>query len=105
MPAGHSPEEVKVELERILERELKNRSVTYTRTDSTPFTLTIAQVLGRSAALEMAYNLNDCAESRWGAPAGSEELAPCRAHAPAEQLARMETFRAWFHERRRPARK
>ena len=105
MPAGHSPDEVKVELERILERELKNRSVTYTRTDSTPFTLTIAQVLGRSAALEMAYNMNDCAESRWGAPAGSEELAPCRAHAPAEQLARMETFRAWFHERRRPARK
>jgi len=105
MPAGHSAEEVKVELERILERELKSRNVIYTRTDGSPFTLPLSEVLARSAALEMAYNPNDCAESRWGAPAGSEELAPCRAHAPAEQKARMETFRAWFHDRRRPARK
>ena len=105
MPAGRSADEVKVELERILERELKSRNVVYTRTNSTPFTLTLSEVLARSAALEMAYNPNDCAEARWGAPANSEELAPCRAHAPAEQRTRMETFRAWFHDRRRPARK
>ena len=105
MPAGHSPKEVASELERILERELRGRSVQYTRTDGSPFTLSLAEVLGRSAALEMAYNPNDCVESRWGAPVGSEELAPCRAHATADQRARMETYRSWFHERRRPARK
>ena len=105
MPAGHTPKEVEGELERILDRELRARSVIYTRTDGSPFTLTLAEVLARGAALEMAYNPNDCAESRWGAPAGSEELAPCRAHAPAEQRTRMESYRAWFHERRRPPRK
>ena len=69
------------------------------------FKLTLAEVLSRGEALEMAYNPNECVESRWGAPAGSAELATCRAHAPAEQRARMETYRAWFHERRRPPRK
>ena len=105
MPAGHSAKEVESELDRILDRELHGRSVQYARTDGSPFTLSLTEVLARSAALEMAYNPNDCVESRWGAPAGSEELATCRAHAPGDQRARMETYRAWFHERRRPARK
>jgi hypothetical protein len=105
MPAGHTPEEVRGELERILGRELKSRSVSYARTGGAPFTLTLAEILARGASLEMAYNPNDCVESRWGAPAGSEEEATCHAHAPADQRARMETYRAWFHVRRRPARK
>jgi hypothetical protein len=105
MPAGHLPKEVADELERILARELESRSVEYTRTDGGRFKLTLAEVLARSAALEMAYNPNDCVESRWGAPPGSPELATCRAHAPEEQRGRMDGFRAWFHERRRPARK
>jgi hypothetical protein len=105
MPAGHSPKDVADELERILARELASRSVEYTRTDGSSFKLTLAEVLSRSAALEMAYNPNDCVESRWGAPPGSPELATCQAHAPDEQHARMDGFRAWFHERRRPARK
>ena len=105
MPAGHTAKEVELELERILGRELTSRSVDYTRTEGSIFKLTLAEVLSRSDALEMAYNPNDCAESRWGAPAGSAELATCRAHAPAEQRSRMETYRAWFHERRRPPRK
>lgn len=105
MPDGHDAKEVGSELERILERELKSRNVSYTRTDGSQRTLSLAEVLSRSAALEMAYNPNDCVEARWGAPAGSEELATCRAHAPDDQRARMETYRAWFHERRRPARK
>jgi hypothetical protein len=105
MPAGHSPKEVRDELERILRRELESRSVEYTRTDGTPFKLTLAEVLARSAALEMAYNPNDCVESRWGAPPGSPELSTCRAHAPDDQRARMSEFRPWFHDRRRPARK
>jgi hypothetical protein len=105
MPAGHSAKEVETELDRILDRELRSRSVQYARTNGSPFTLSLTEVLARSAALEMAYNPNDCVESRWGAPEGSEELATCRAHAPVDQRARMETYRSWFHERRRPARK
>ena len=61
-------------------------------------------MIERSAALELAYNPNDCAELRWGAPAGSPELVSCRRRAPDEQRARMDRYRAWFHERKRPAR-
>ena len=103
--AGRPPAEVEAELEKLLDRELSTRSVTYTRTNGQPFSLTLREVLGRAEALEMAYNLNDCVEVRWGAPAGSEELATCRKHAPAEQRTQMQQSRAWFHERRRPARK
>jgi hypothetical protein len=73
--------------------------------DGSPFTLTLADVIDRQKAFEVAYNPNDCVESRWGAPAGSAERATCHAHAPAEQRSRMEGYRAWFHERRRPPRK
>jgi hypothetical protein len=103
--ASRGSADVEAELGRILERELKTRSVAYTRSDGTPFTLTLAEVLTRSAALEMAYNPNDCVEARWGAPPGSDEAATCAAHAPSEQRLRMESFRPWFHERRRPPRR
>ncbi|MBX3209960.1 MAG: hypothetical protein KF764_33325 [Labilithrix sp.] len=105
MPPGKTPKDVEGDLARVLARELEGRKVTYTRTDGSPFTLTLAEVLARSGAFEMTYNPNDCAEARWGAPPGSAEGATCRAQAPAEQKARMETYRGWFHERRRPARK
>ena len=105
MPAGVSPKDVAAELERILTRELGSRSVQYTRTNGQPFTLTLSEVATRSAALETAYDPNDCVEVRWGAPTGSEELASCQGHAPADQRARMEQYRAWFHDRKRPARK
>ena len=52
----------------------------------------------------MAYNPNDCVEMRWGAPEASAEASACRRHAPPEQRARMEDYRVWFHERRRPPR-
>ena len=94
-----------VNLQAILERELKARSVKYTRTDGSAFELTLAEVLARSTAFEMTYNLNDCVETRWGAPAGSAEASTCRAQAPADQRARMEQYRSWFHDRRRPPRK
>ncbi len=93
------------ELGKVLERELRSRSIIYTRTDGSPFSLTLAEVLARSEALEMAYNPNDCAELRWGAPAGSDEAKTCRDRAPADQRTRMESYRPWFHERKRPARK
>ena len=50
----------------------------------------------------MGYNLNDCVELRWGAPANSEEAATCKRHAPAAQRAKMSDYRAWFRERRWP---
>jgi hypothetical protein len=105
MPAGRTPKDVSAELRRVLDEELASRSVQYTRTDGSPFTLTLAEIVARGPALEMAYNLNECVEARWGAPPGGEEARPCVAHAPAEQVARMETYRPWFHERRRPPRK
>ncbi len=105
MPAGKTPAEVGAMLEQTLARELTARSVTYTKTGGGSQTLTLGDVLTRSAALETAYDLNDCAEVRWGAPESSDEVKTCTNHAPAEQRQRMETYRAWFHERRRPARK
>jgi hypothetical protein len=104
MPAGKAPSDVKADLEAVLRRELDARRVTYTRTDGSPFTLSLADVLARAGDLEMAYNPNDCAEVRWGAPAGSDEIKTCKRRAPADQRARMRSYRAWFHERRRPPR-
>lgn len=104
MPAGKSPADVKSDLEATLARELAGRSFTYTRTDGSPFTLTIKDVVERAGALEMAYNVNDCAELRWGAPDGSTEAATCKGKAPESQRAKMSKYRAWFAERRRPAR-
>jgi hypothetical protein len=77
-------------------------TITYTRSDGRPQTLAIRDVLDRREALEMAYNPNDCAEVRWGAPEASEEISGCRRRAPASQLEKMRVLRHWFHERRRP---
>jgi len=97
--------DTKTKLDAVLERELKARYVKYTRTDGAPFELSLAEVIARSPSFETTYNPNDCAETRWAAPAGSAEAATCRAHAPADQRARMETYRAWFRDRRRSPRK
>ena len=105
MPAGKRGAEVAAGLEELLAKELRGRKITYTRTDGSPFDLSLADVVARDAALEMAYNPNDCVELRWGAPPGSDEGKTCRAEAPADQRERMGTYRAYFHERRRPPRK
>jgi hypothetical protein len=104
MPAGQSASEVKAELQSVLASELSTRKFSYSRTDGSQWTLALGDVLDRSAELEMAYNLNDCVELRWGAPEGSEEASTCKRHAPGAQRARMKDYRAWFHERRRPPR-
>ena len=52
----------------------------------------------------MAYNPNDCVELRWGAREGTPELATCKRRAPADQRARMEQYRSWFRDARRPPR-
>jgi hypothetical protein len=104
MPAGKKPEEVRADLDKRLAEELAKRKVSYVRSDGSAFELSLADVAGRAADLEMAYNPNDCPEIRWGAPKGSDEAAPCRRHAPGDQRLKMSKARAWFHERKRPAR-
>ncbi len=104
MPPGKTPLDVQRELEERVARELRDRTFRYTRSDGSDWELHLADVVDRQTSLEMAYNPNDCVESRWGAPAASAEASTCRAHAPDAQVAKMEAYRAWFHERRRPPR-
>lgn len=104
MPNGRSGEEVSAELQGVLTGQLSERGFTYVRTDGSPWTLKLRDVIDRQAALEMAYNPNECVEARWGAPPGSDEASTCHAHAPADQVAKMVEYRPWFHERRRPPR-
>jgi hypothetical protein len=92
------------ELRAEIDRDLAARTFRYTKSDGTAQTLTLKDVLVRAAALETAYNPNDCVELRWGAEAGTPEAESCRRHAPPEQRARMERYRAWFHARTRPPR-
>jgi len=105
MPAGKSAADVKAELEGVLASELALRKFSYTRSDGSQWTLALKDVAERTADLEMAYNVNDCVEHRWGAPDGSEEAASCKRRAPDAQRVRMASdYRPWFHERRRPPR-
>ncbi len=103
MPAGKSVADVKAELERVLAAELPARKFSYLRSDGSSWTLSLQDVVDRSPALEMAYNLNDCVELRWGAPDRSDEASTCKRHASSTQRAKMTDYRAWFHDRRRPA--
>ena len=104
MPAGKSIADVKAEMEGVLATELAARKFSYARTDGSAWTLALKDVVDRTAALEMAYNINDCAELRWGAADGSEEAATCKRRAPGAQRGKMTEYRPWFNERRRPAR-
>jgi hypothetical protein len=104
MPSGKSIDGVKAELETVLASELAARKFSYLRTDGSQWTLALKDVLDRAPDLEMAYNLNDCVELRWGAPEKSQEAATCKRHAPSVQRAKMTQYRTWFHERRRPPR-
>ena len=103
LPPGKSVADVKSELQGVLASELASRKITYTRTDGSPWTLSVKDVLDRAADFEMAYNPNDCVELRWGAAEGSEEAATCKRHAPQAQRAKMSEYRAWFRERHWPA--
>jgi hypothetical protein len=105
MPAGKTPEDVKEELEATLQSELRARKFSYTRTDGSSWTLTLDDLISRLSDLEMAYNVNDCVEVRWGALEGSEEVSTCKRHAPQAQRQKMASdYRVWFSERRRPPR-
>ncbi len=77
---------------------------TYTRSDGTPWTLSVGDVVARAEAFEVGYNPNDCPEVRWGAPEGSPERKPCKRRAPEQQRRKMAAYRPWFEKRQRPAR-
>jgi hypothetical protein len=104
MPAGRSVADVKAEMERVLAQELATRKFSYLRSDGSSWTLSLQDVVARQGGLEMAYNLNDCVELRWGAAERSDEASTCKRRASSAQRGRMTEYRPWFHERRRPPR-
>jgi hypothetical protein len=104
MPKGKSVAAVQAELQSVLATELSARKFSYTRSDGSAWTLALKDVIDRAADLEMAYNVNDCVELRWGAPDRSDEASTCKRRAPQAQRAKMTEYRAWFNERRRPPR-
>ena len=101
---GASPVESKAMIEQYHAQRIAERKIRYTRSDGSPWELSLAEVLERKPAFEMAYNPNDCAEARWGAKPGTEEYSTCRRHAPPAQRDKMEQYRAWFRDARRPPR-
>jgi hypothetical protein len=102
IPPGKSVEDMKKELQGVLDSELASRKITYTRSDGSSWTLSVKDVVGRATDFEMAYNPNDCVELRWAAPDNSEEASTCKRHAPTAQRAKMSDYRAWFRERHWP---
>jgi len=104
MPHNKNVDQVKAELKAVLAQELSSRKFSYPRTDGSQWTLSLKDVIDRIGDLEMAYNVNDCVELRWGAKEGTEEFATCKRRAPQGQRAKMVDYRAWFSERRRPPR-
>lgn len=96
--------QMKGEIEQLHESLIHQKSIQYIRSNGEPWELSVADVLARRTAFEMAYNPNDCVEIRWGAEPGSEEYASCRRHAPAVQIKQMAAVRDWFREAKRPPR-
>jgi hypothetical protein len=103
---GQSMDELRRELVAHREKLLKDPDLSfeYERSDGSKHRLTVADVIDRAKAFEVAYNPNDCPEHRWGAPEGSAERKTCKRRAPADQQRKMQVYRKWFAERRRPAR-
>jgi hypothetical protein len=101
---GKKPAEVRAELQRLHERRIRERAIEYKRSDGTPFKLTVADVIARKSAFEIAYNPNDCVEVRWGASENTPDFATCRRRAPDDQRTRMTQYRPWFRDARRPSR-
>ena len=97
-----SHEQVKKKLQSILDQKGSELSISYNRTDGSLQKLTIAEILKRRDAFEMAYNPNEGIEIRWGAPENSDERATCHRHAPSKQLETMRSVRMWFHKRLHP---
>jgi hypothetical protein len=101
---GRKPAAVADELRKQHAERVRERGIEYRRSDGSTFKLSVADLLARKTALEIAYNPNDCVETRWGAAAGTPEAAACQRHAPPDQQARMAEVRSWFHDAKRPPR-
>lgn len=102
LPRRKKMDEIRLEIARLHDTWARALSITYIRSNGAPQTLTIEDILRRRESLEMGYNPNDCAEIRWGAPAGSGELATCRRKAPPAQTEKMKALRGWFRKRLHP---
>ena len=89
-------------LRSLLEKRSSELSITYRRSDVSDQTLTVKEILERRDEFEMAYNPNDGAEIRWGAPANSMERLVCRRKAPSSQIQTMNSVRHWFSKRLHP---
>jgi hypothetical protein len=101
---GRSPSDAAARIERLNAQRMGERFVTYTRSDGTPWRLSLGDIYDRRAGFEIAYNPNDCVERRWGASPETADETTCRRRAPADQRARMEEYRPWFRETVRPPR-
>ncbi len=101
---SRKPETVREQIAKLHASLIPTKGITYTRTDGTPWKLTVADLLARRANLEIAFNPNDCVEVRWGAAEGTPEYTTCQRHAPADQKTKMAEMRVWFHEAKRPPR-
>jgi hypothetical protein len=106
LPPGGDMKALVAELREARSAALSDKALAfeYTRSDGSRWTVTLAELIERAPALEMAYNPNECAELRWGAKPGSDEAKSCKRRMPAEQQRKMAAYRPWFHDRRRPAR-
>lgn len=101
---GESPAAAAARIERLHSQRLKERFITYTRSDGSPWRLSLGELYQRRSGLEIAYNPNDCVELRWGATPSTPDFATCDRQAPAGQRTRMEEYRVWFRETRWPPR-
>ncbi len=91
-------------IEQLHARRIRENFITYTRTDGSSFRLSLADIYARRPGLEVAYNPNECVERRWGATPGAPDYGTCRRQAPADQRQRMDEYRPWFREAKRPPR-
>lgn len=104
IPESKKLKDPKAELIDLHRKWAKEMTITYTRSNGIPHTLSLADILMRIENLEMAYNPNDCVEIRWGASEGREDFSSCERRAPADQRLKMESYRKWFRERVFPIR-
>ncbi len=101
---GEGPASAAARVERLHQRRMDERFITYERSDGSPWRLSLRDVYARRGGLEVGYNPNDCIERRWGAAPGSPDAATCQRRAPKHQRTRMEEYRSWFRETVRPPR-
>ena len=102
LPKLKSVEGVKTKLDELLKKKLDELSITYIRSNGSEQKLTLAEILKRCEAFEIAYNPNDGPEIRWGAPEGSAERSTCKRQVPPAQKKVMNDTRTWFHKRLHP---